>query len=77
MVLSFFFTALNKFSLSLRKEQNDLVFPYQYSYTNFTDIDHRIKMYVWDQLTPDNADITAFLRVSVIFKNLPSQFVNT
>lgn len=37
---------------------------YEYSYTNFTCIDHRIKLYIWDKVVPPNEEISAFIRVS-------------
>ncbi|XP_065212364.1 serine/threonine-protein kinase 11-interacting protein isoform X2 [Planococcus citri] len=47
---------------------NDLDTTYEYSYSDFTNIDHRIKYYIWDQLTPNSVEINAFLRVDKLSK---------
>lgn len=37
---------------------------YEYSYSDFSHVDPRIKLYLWDKFIPTVEDICAFVRVS-------------
>mgnify|MGYP000881501746 CR=1 FL=1 len=50
-----------------RDDQDEILStPFEYSYTDFSCVDHRIKLYFWDQVTPHNEEISAFIRVSAL-----------
>lgn len=47
-----------------RNEQEEVLSaPFEYSYTDFAKVDHRIQLYFWDQITVHNEEISAFIRV--------------